>query len=576
MSARAALLALLAASAAHASYSLGGSLGGGCLFVNEWSAGTEYGASTFDFESDASFSGTPLRPGLLQLLAGARYRAYHSIYSQGTTTNQNYGFRVNVAGLNETALPTQLFASRDWGDFISRLGARQTGETTTTTLGASTQLNVRGYPTLRLSILRNILENKSFASPATTAGTTAVSVGAAYSTGTQTYNASYDTGWNSGTWAENNYRSHAVLVAASAAPVDGVLFRLSERYYLRLPTNDDPRNPRFDDNAFNVGLVRPSPVVNTGFDYAYRHVLVSAPQAPEMEQSSHGLNNATTAHLNPNTDLIGSAGVSTTSERLGTAQIGGDAEQAGLALNWRHKFSSLYSIAAGGGGSAGLSEPSTGGLLFGYGGSASLGASGAWSRVRGNATYTVVYQRNLAGVPGWTLSQRGSLNADTAFHGVVATGMLLATGTRRTDALLGTFVGNSLSLSLGASWKRFTGSASAGLSEGVSDALANPVATDGLFLPAAYNTHTVFATGTLGGTFDSGRLYVGLILRALSSAAPGRARQYENAAGLTASYTIGAFIFSLEERFSQGGLGTNWERGNLIMLRAMRNFSWGF
>jgi len=566
-----ALALLLAASPALADYSLTGSLATGGSRTDAWGGPLHQDFSDWNWEVDAALAGTPFRPGLLQFLAGARYRSLDSYYPEGTSRSGDLGFHLQLSAFGDSPLPVSLSAARETRDFLTDSSTRQTGSTLAQSYAGTAVLGVQGYPSLRVAAFRTDLENHSLGGDLVTSSSTALSVGVAHSAPGQTYSASYDSSWNSGTYAETNYRSHYVNLAATASVSGDLQFRVSERYYLRLPTVDAALNPRFDDNALTAGFQwRPGSATSANLDYSYRRALVETTGAAQMDQLTQGVQQATQQRLGEDWTGIGSAGVTYTRERLGGASISGTGEEVGGALEWRHGFGSAFNLNIAGGGSIGATEPSTGGTLASYGGHGSAGVSLRGQSLQGDADYSATYQKNAGGLPGWSLLQTVSATLAAALGDAVLHGNARFAGGRREDPLLGSYLSRTMSATLGATYRRYDLQLSAGISDGLSEALANPI-SDGLFLPVGYNTHTRFATVTLSAR-ASNELVVTALARALSSSAPGREDSWEYGAAGVASYSLGAFTVSLEDRYSLGGSGAFSQRGNLVLARISRSF----
>lgn len=569
-------LLLLATAAQAGRYTLGAAVTGGVTLIDDWSPAGHSSNPSFDAEADLTFSAAPFRPGLLVLGGLGRFRTRRSIYEQGSTATNQWGFRLNLSGLAETPFPVQFYATRDWGDFISNLSSLQTGATTTTSFGGSIQLRARRYPTVRLSINRIIAENTSFAASQTTSASTTLSTGLAYSQGTQTYEATYDTGWFNGTFEQNNYQSHAVAVAVSARPSEQLTLRLSDRYFLRVPLVDSPTNPRYDDNAFNVGVQRPDKVLQLGADYSYRRLAVSAAATPEMEQSTHGIGVQASYRHSPNLNFNGNTRAVFNQQRLGDSVATGANQGLGLGAGWRGKYADIWLFTVGSGASIGVSEPVGSPMLLSWGANLTLGASAQLSWLQANLDYSVDFQQNALGLYGSTFAQRVNLTGTTVLKGVLIRLLFIASAARRDDALFGAFFNRSVTVNLSAAWKRWEASLGGGTGEGLSPALQNPGFMDGLFLPAPYNSLVRHANLTISTRFFSDKLTLAIMARTLGTQYPGRLDQWEHGVSLTAGYTLGAFIFSLEDRFATGGIGTESRASNLVMLRVSRSFGWTF
>lgn len=574
----AAVLALLLGGRAFADgYSLSGSVGGGASRGDSWSSGEHEGTSALDWSAGLALAGTPFRPGLLQFLVGAQYASLRTYYFESRTRAENLGYRLQVSAFTDSPLSLSLGGARSWSEFTTDGQTQQTGATLATTYTGTAVLRVQEYPSLRLALTRTTLDNRMLGGEEAKSTSTVLSAGAAHSTRTQDYAATYDTSWNSGTWAETNYRSHAASFAANLGLTDTLHFRLLENYYLRLPTLSSPINPRYDNNVVGTGLQwLPNPRLNASLNYSYDHVLVTAPGAPTIEQVNHGAGVADTYLLTPDLTMQNSATFVSTLEAQGDRSASGAAETVGSGLNWRHRLRPTLQLGLGGAASVGVAEPSglAARLAYGLGGTAALTYANA--RWDGSASYSAAFAQAQLGLDGWTLSQTLLLTGETTWRASLLRALLSATGERRQDPLLGAFMSRSVNASVSSTWMRSSAQLGFGLSDGLSASLQSPNLSDGLFLPAGYNTHTVFGALTGTTTFDDGHLLFTGLLRTMATTAPGRGTIYEHGLGLTAAYSVGLFTFSLDDRVSTGGFGGLHQTANLVMLRATRTFGMGF
>ena len=563
---------LLPCVALGGSYSLSGALGGGYTREDDLSPIGSRNNTTWDWEADAAISGTPLRPGLLRFLAGAHYRALRSLYFNSTSLADALSFDLSLAGLSDSPVALSFGASRAWSDFSTVQQETRTGISQATRLGGSASFRLREYPSLSVSLFHSDVENHSFGSPVTNTGNTTLSIGAGHSTKTQEYTASYASGWNSGTFAETNYRSHAANLSGSIAVSDDVRLRFSERYYLRLPTVDATINPRYDDNAFGAGLQwHSSERVTSSLGYTYSHLLATIYDAPNVEHLSHSVTGGTTYRWNPDLSLQGNASYVYTAERFGSSGAHGSAETLGVGASWRKVLRKWMSTNIGGGFSFGLAEPIGSAPLFAYGVAASGGLLASGERIQGNLNYNVSYDRNTSGLSASMLSQSVTLTVDGAVQKVLVRGAFTASGARRDDPLMGTSLGRSAGLSFGGYWKRLGVQLGAGVSDGLAAPLLSPGISDGFFLPASFDTHTRYASLTASAGLGRAVTLVGMA-RTMEITAPLQPNRYEDSASLSLNCVIGLVTLSLEERVSSGGVGPQWQTGNLVMLRAMRTF----
>lgn len=569
------VLLLIAWQARAGEYTWSAGLGGGLSRSDAWSTdGPHLVFPTWDWNTDLGFGGVPFRPGLLQFLTTAQYRSLWAGYPEGSNRSHALSYALNASLLSDFALPISLFATRTIGQFLSLGEVQRTGTTHTSTEGGTVVFRKIGYPMLRLALTRTDLDNEAFGVQATRAGSTALSLGVSHSTPRQDFSAAYDTAWNDGNYAETNYRSHAVQAQASTAITDSLRFRLSERYLLRLPTLQSPTNPRFDDNGFGAGLQwRPGERVTSGLDYNYRHSLVKALDTDELEQLGHGLQETTSYRLSEDVTVNGTANAQTITERRGGESRKGSSATGGGGLSGRRRLSDGLEVSAGGGGSLGVAKPAQGPAQLAYGANASAGITASWETARASATYSGSYQNSISGLAGSSLTQQLNLTGDALVRSTLLRGVALFSGSRRQDPFLGVSLNRTISLSLTATWSIYNAQASVGQSEGAS---AISGISDGLFIPASFNTRTRYATVSTGFAVPRTHIVLSLLLRTLSTEAPGRSIRHEQGESFSAGYTIGATTISLEQRFSTGGSSGIWQTGNLVLVRITRSFGGQF
>ena len=575
MRAAVAWAALLWALEAHSgSYTWSGALGAGASRSDSWSTGGPHvSIPSWDWAADLGLGGVPFRPGLLQFLANGQYRSLWVGYPDGSNSTRGLGYGLTLSLLRDSLLPISFSASRLLSRFVTDGATQRTGSTLVTTEAGNVSFRKAGYPSLWLQVSRTDLDNESFNAEHTKTGNTTLSAAVAHSAPRQEFSASYDTGWNDGSWPETNYRSHSVQAQSLTAIADELHLRLNERYFLRLPTVDAPTNPRYDDNDFGAGLQwRPGRRLNGGLDYSYRHLLINAPVTGELERLDHALRETVAYHWTNDLTVNGNASEQTATERRDGQSLSGNAFVGGAGANWRHLFGSGLELSAGGGGTVGVARAINAEEQLAYGAAGSAGLSAIGTRARGTASYSVAYQRNTSGLTGYSLNQQINLTGDLLLGSTLFQATALFSGVRQDSPLLGVFLGRSISASLGATWKSYNVNLSGGQSDGVAGPLAQPSVTDGLFLPANFNTRVRFLTLSTVVGIPRTRILVTALARALALEGPDRPPRHENSALLSVGYTIGATLFSLDERFSTGGAGGLWQTGNLVTLRVTRSF----
>lgn len=570
------LLSTAASTAVASQYGFTAGLGAGAGRRDTWSEDQHRAAPAWDWSADAAISGTPFRRGLLSFMAGANYRQLYRYYEDSSSLSDGLGYRLGLSVFGDSVAPTSFYAGRTHSDFLSSLEPSDPGANVSTSMGANSSLRLPNAPTVHAAIHRNESESHRFESTSRR-WTMRESVNASHSNKGHQYSAGYDTSQNGGTYAETNYQSHAAGFDGRVAVSDKVTFGLSERYYLRLPTLSDPFNPRYDDNSFGTNVQwRPTTRVTSGGSYSFRHSLVTLVDAPDREVAGHAANVGTQYLLTETTSVFGSASFAASLQRLGDEQVTGTGETVGAGVGWHRALSPRMTLRLGGSASAGLSQVSGSTDLTGWGAGAGAGLLGSRGRFRGQVDLSTDYSRNLGGIRGWTLSNRAAGRGQYSFGRAIMDGSLTLRDSRRQSGLFGHFEARSLTAALGGRWRRYGTHLSAGLSEGVSTDLANPLDEDVPLLPVTFKSYGRFGSAGASVSFLSGKLALSIVGRTTVNSAPNRPDSWENGASASAALSIGAFRLSLEERHSVGGSGDHWRRANLIMARIHRSFGLRF
>lgn len=554
---------------------LTGDLNGLYSHAGSWSAYQSYrGRQVWDYGGRLTLRATPFKKTLLDWLGTAEYQRRRDLYSGGESGLRAVGFQSRASLFQGSRAPITLGAMRTWSDFLSDTAGSRTGSTVTTSYGGSARLQPKGLPALLVAMSRVITEGRRFGAPEVDTDSTTLNLGMAQAVGGHNYMMEYQTSWDSGSWAELNYRSHTFLLSYNGQVTDTTTFRVSERYMLRLPTVEDPTNPRWDSNDFTTGVTWvPDSRVISGFGYGYSHALATVVGAPDLEQIIHSVSHRTAYRWTEGLWTEGSLDLVYGFARSGAEERRSAGEVLGATVKWVGKGrETQYMLDAGG--LVSLSVPEDGDLVVGFGANGLAGFVTTRERIQSRATWAGAYRRSGADLDGDLLSQRLDLSASgrVSERSVLRGGISVATG-RRMDRLLGTATHRGATATAALFGARFRVQLEAGVTDGIA-----PVLGDGeaLFLPDEFNTHTYYATLTGGRTYLGGRMVLSGVLRTMRTTAPARDAMWEEGLLLMASYTIGLTTFSLEERLSAGGLGGGWQVGNLVFLRVGRSFGTRF
>jgi hypothetical protein len=552
---------------------LGGDLSG--LFTRQdgWDNADHDGGSDWDVGGGFFASGSALRPRLLDWLAQAGYRYRRTVYNYVGSHVRELDFSLRTSLLGDTPLPMSLYASRGYSDFLSDSGSEGTGESTYTALGGTARLALDQYPSLDANVSRMSRQTRRFGEGEVDSLSTRVTLGAAQALGRHTYSLAWDMGWDEGTYAESNYDSQGLLFNYVGQVTDTAVIHLNDHYTLRRPTVASPLNPRLDGNSLGTGVSwRPNARQTAMFEYGYGHLLATFQDAPEMDQVSHAVSHISTYRFTDRLMGTGSVAFDYGHRRLGADERRSAGETFGAGVVWEHERPTI-AFSVGGGATLGLVAPEVGSVAGTYGLSASGGFSTTGERLRSYAGYTGVYNNGGATLGGWALEQRLDAGGEGPIgeQDYLRASIALA-ASRREDDLFGT--ASARSATLLAAWERRKHNAllTAGMSQGLAPPLGGSVVSDGLFLPVDFNTETYEVALSSYRLLLEGHLLAQGMLRYLWTDAPGRPAQWEQGIAVQASYWVGKFTISLDERFSTGGTGDGWQVGNLFLIRLTRVF----
>jgi len=560
-----------------------GFLGAGYSRGDSWTP-AHLGNTWWQWRAGILASGSPLSPGLLRFDLMADYQSVNSRYEEANGHGNALTYSLDLNLLSRTVVPVHLSASRAVTEFSSDATTSRTGSTLANNLSGTVAILVPQRPALRLRGRR--LSRTTTASDAAAVHDRTIEFGGSLSQSlpTHAYALDYTLGWNEGDYDELNYRSHFLTMHVNSNPTETVMFRVYERYFLRRPDVSSPLSPRFDDNALNMGaVVQASSRSTTTFDYSYRNLTVTAPLTSDRSSLGHGFTIQEIYRATADLNLVGNTGVQFQDDGLAGLHRRSVSERAGLGFNLSSKVRAI-ALTSQMFGFGGAVHPETGSAHATFGGNGSLAASGSTATASWRGQYGVSYGRDEVDRGSETFQQQllasGTATvgrAPTLAHAINLGALLAASGGRRYDPLLGTSVQRSISATLSARRHIHSASLSAGQTDGLSASLENPV-SDGLFLPAHYNSTTRYATLGAGQVVLApfGELVFQELLRTLQMQAPGRPDAREHGLSATVSYGIGAVRILIDERLSVSEFAGSRRTVNVVMAWLTRSFTGSF
>jgi hypothetical protein len=506
-------------------------------------------------------------------MASVQYR--HLAETNGDLdTNRAYlTYRLRTVLFQDLRSPVRLVlqATRQEEDAKTNTTAGSS-QANTTTAGADLRFTMPGRPVLVAGY--QYFDREETGPLMAGANRTVHTVNAAvtHGTGTYDYSARYVGNFSAGTFDWDDYADHRADVDAQAKVTDTVSAHLSESYYRRVPTNQGATNLSQEFNSLST-------VVMTDADargqqrvgYGYVHALSTAPSITDRERAEQRLSYWDhRVFTGTPWQLYATGDVSLSEIRNGTAVERASGELVGVQALWRRlDEQDLVELRLGP--QVGARQPDSGSAEFGYGTTAGATAQHRWNQLLGSAAYDVAYENDLFAASGWSLRQNVLTTLASPLGVGQASAQLQASALRRGGGLLGASASRSLTLQATYGWHRHQVMALAGLQEGVSGALGEPVRGDGLFLPAPYDTRNRYLT--LTGTFGlTDYLWLSGRARASAVSQPDRADQTEQEVSGTITWAYAGIFLSLEDRYLVSQVGGGTAKDNLFIFRIRRGF----
>jgi len=538
------------------------------------------GGASQRLDFDAAFfgAGSLFAPGTLDWNLGAGWHGLRSTAIGGQKLDSDrlsYGARLGFLQRPSSPLTLVLRANRSQSDFTSDSGlARATGTVTTTSWSADAAYRSLLVPALRLGVSRTTSDDTGLGRAPSERNSWRLHAGTGHATTGYSINADYDGERSDGTYDTDNFDTHSVFVNASANVAPSIDARLTERYYLRAPTRLTPFNPRYEDNTLFASVSWSAPAALSRTAYRFGHTLITAPTVADRERSVNAISEQYEQQVSAPLRLIGIASASASEDRLAdatTRSTGGSA--TGLA-RWMARVGVADAMAQGGG-TVGFLQADGQPTRTAWGLQGEAGLSGPVLGARGGARYSASYQTNLGAVGGWALHQ--SLTGEWETRPAPDLFFRLSLQATADRLHSDTFGGgaNRLVQLVGASrWRRLVVDLVAGVSSGILGAPSGGVHGDGLFVPAPFNTHNLFASATASQEVFRG-LQLNARARYLDLRQPDRDRQYELGVLGGLSYVAGALTLSLEDEYVTGGGGRAASQ-NRVLARVTRAFGTRF
>jgi hypothetical protein len=566
----------LAAAAPASALSYGGYVGLQYARDDAWATSLQHSSAPhLDLNLGLSLDGYVYTPGAFAYTLAGDYRRTSFQQTGAPETVQNflqYRARATAFGDPRTPLSVSAHAQRSTEQSASTSSNPVGLDVDSRTYGVDMRYRQPDRPLLSASYVRTESINHVPGLADATRLSDNVGVSTSHGAAGYSYAATYYGAFNQGTYVTDAFDNHRVSVFAKAGVADKTEVRIADSYYLRVPTELSPFSPRQELNSLNATVIRRTGL--SDFDevgYSYSRGVQEAPGAEVLDRLAQ---QATYAHqhtlANPELRLRANVDATLSQNRLGTTETRDAGQSLGLGVTWARNLPDLGYIEVRGGPSVGVIEPSGGSAQWGYGGS----AGGTYRRAASLTTYEATYDLSFAshiGDLGTALRQQAQGSATTPVGVGAMRGQLTFSALRRDSPRVGAAAYRSATLMGGYSWRRYTISADAGITSGVSVPVQNPGFGDGLFLSLPYDTHTYSASvGGNAGITD--RLSLGAVARFVATAMPDRPDTTESELRGSVRYAVGALALSLEERYTISQIPGGTTRRNLFFFSVNRAF----
>lgn len=551
--------------------------GGGFLLESAERPDAWSSRSLFDFTVGASVTGGFIRPQLLRWSLSGAYQGNRQTANQGAATSlDGLVASARVSALSGTPTPLTFYLTRTNTDVAEITPRRSTGTVVTTGFGATAAVGFLDFPRLTAGVSRNIVETTSADGRRTNSGLTTLDVGVAQQLKRFEYSGSYITNWSNGSYTDLQYGSHNLAVRAAAPLSATAQFSVNDQYFVRLPTTEAPTNPRYEANSVSALLSwRRSERLTANMAYSNLQSSIVAPGSLDQTTTNHALSESLTWRWRDDLTITQQLSAQYAASRRNLDQFHGGRGDFGGGLAWLRP-AAWGGTSLGGGATIGVAGDDAS-LAPGWGANLDAQLSLRSGRLSGSGLYSLVYSDTGTLLFGRTFRQ--NLRLETIFVPAQSwrlRAFVSGSGARKDNATVGTALQRNLQAVLEAGYREHQLQLFAGYSDGLPESLLNPVIADGLFLPAPYNSQLLNFGATLATAPLRGQLVFRVTGRYTQTAGLGRPTEQEVGVTATASWTIGRFRISAEDRLLLGYRELSWSRNNTLMLRLTRDFDWSF
>ncbi len=549
-----------------------GRIGGAYDRTDSWAPDVPHGmVPGLSLDLGAAARGFFVSPGIVDWDLGASYNDQKTTYGEAVDRADAVSYAATLGLLQGrgTKAHLELSAARSRSEYARDAEAnRTTGAGTNEGYSVSGGVGFPGLPVLTSSFATQHTTSSGFDRADTWEDRKMFGVGLHSGQGNLDTVMDYQSEWDRGSLTPVNFVSQSVNLSSSMKPEERFGASVNAAYFLREASVHLPGNPRYETSVVNVtGGLEGSNVENRAWGaYRYRHNLTEDPGLPDREALSHTVE----AHLSQRPvrewDLFETASASFSEQRNGTDRIRASGQGVSLGAGWgRNNYGATLGLGAG------AIKPESGPSAFAYGANAS--GHGRWVHTNKTigASYGITYASNLDATPGWATTQQASADLTETLGPLLSWSLRLqGSGARGGGGAFGSNASRLVQAGADLRYRYLFFGAGAGLSDSVTGALANPL-SDGLFLPAGYDTHSRYVTASVSTTIRSG-LTASADWKYTLLSGPLTADQQEVLYHAMLAYSLGKWTFSLEDRYTLGGTVALDHRVNAFYLRASRVF----
>ena len=565
--ATAAGLALALSAAPAGAVDMTGRLG---LYYDQLSLAQPTGSGTYP---RLSLDGNVLALGSLSEYGswrgGVGYEALRRTFSDASTADNGWTFTGGLTLLDDRApVSVSLSADRVAVDSSQTSGdTRITGTRVDEVYGG--QVNVHGGQAMSLAVGGWLMDHATdgFATPQTIERSRVIEVGAQHGPGPYDVRLDYQGRWNSGTNDFLDYDQQQLNLNATARLGDAADVFASGYSYLRRPTTLSATNPDYDSNYLLAGIRTRSESTRGLYTYSYTHQVFSSPATGDRERLLQNVSGLYEIHHSSSFETAWTVAGALGQERdrgLQDETYGGSLAPLARWLSRTDAQDLIGEV----GPVLGVLKPMGGTAEPGYG--AHWGGHAVWrggSRI--GLDYTGDWGRNLNATQGWILTQSATGDLLRQIHTARAHLALVVATSRVSGSFLGDAATRDVHLTANLDWRRAGLLVDTGLRDATSPAVTGTMG-DGLFVPAAFDSHTQYVT--VGGSFAfTPRVVARASANWTRLSGPELAPQQEYLLTGVLEYRLGQLTLALQENYSAGGPGFD-RRINEIMVRASRSF----